>query len=77
MGEGSEALTSATVWGDRSDALTTENAPTLPDTRAEYDYRRVYEHMPKPAFLFDGRMLLNHDALKAIGFQVEVIGKTV
>jgi UDPglucose 6-dehydrogenase len=33
--------------------------------------------MLKPAFIFDGRLILDHARLKAIGFRVEVIGKTV
>jgi len=40
-----------------------------------YDYKRVYESMPKPAFIFDGRRCLDHDALGEIGFKVEAIGK--
>ncbi|KAI9209152.1 UDP-glucose/GDP-mannose dehydrogenase family, NAD binding domain-containing protein [Polychytrium aggregatum] len=41
------------------------------------DYSRVYENMNKPAFIFDGRLILNHKELKAIGFEVEVIGKVI
>ena len=43
----------------------------------EYDYATAYAAMPKPAWIFDGRMVLDHAALKAIGFNVEVIGKLV
>lgn len=39
------------------------------------DYQRIYESMAKPAFIFDGRNLLDHDALHAIGFEVYSIGK--
>eukprot|EP00049_Salpingoeca_infusionum_P023437 m.12116 g.12116 ORF g.12116 m.12116 type:complete len:464 (+) comp5803_c0_seq1:632-2023(+) len=42
-----------------------------------YDYEKVFQSMPKPSFLFDGRMLLDHAKLKEIGFNVEVIGKKV
>jgi len=35
----------------------------------------VYEGMNKPAYLFDGRLIIDEKALKAIGFKVEVIGK--
>ena len=35
----------------------------------------MYENMPKPAFVFDGRKILNHSALAKIGFHVETIGK--
>lgn len=47
------------------------------DEFAEYDYAKVYETLPKPAFIFDGRLILDHAKLKEIGFQVEVIGKSV
>ncbi len=40
-----------------------------------YNWKEVYENMLKPAFLFDGRMLLNHDELVNIGFQTYTIGK--
>jgi hypothetical protein len=31
--------------------------------------------MLKPASIFDGRLILNHEFLKTIGFHVEAIGK--
>jgi UDPglucose 6-dehydrogenase len=40
-----------------------------------YDYKKIYESMMKPAFVFDGRNLLDHDALRAIGFEVHALGK--
>jgi len=40
-----------------------------------YDYEKIYASMAKPAFLFDGRNLVDHDALRAIGFEVYCIGK--
>jgi len=39
------------------------------------DYSRIYSGMTKPAFLFDGRKILDHDAMIKIGFHVETIGK--
>ncbi len=39
------------------------------------DYQKIFEVMQKPAFIFDGRLILNHTKLLEIGFQVEVIGK--
>lgn len=39
------------------------------------DYKRIYDSMLKPAFVFDGRLLLNHEALIQIGFHVDAIGK--
>jgi UDPglucose 6-dehydrogenase len=41
------------------------------------DYKRMYATMQKPAFLFDGRKIVNHEELLQIGFQVETIGKRV
>jgi len=40
-----------------------------------YDYKRLYDSMAKPAFIFDGRNILNHEALHEIGFEVHAIGK--
>lgn len=39
------------------------------------DYNKVYEAMEKPAFVFDGRLILDHKKLTEIGFEVEAIGK--
>lgn len=40
------------------------------------DYERIYASMTHPAFLFDGRIILDHQALYDIGFNVYPIGKT-
>ncbi|DAZ99071.1 TPA: hypothetical protein N0F65_008376 [Lagenidium giganteum] len=40
------------------------------------DYTRIYESMTKPAFVFDGRNILPHDKLRALGARVYVIGKS-
>jgi len=39
-----------------------------------YDYLAIYSKMMKPAFVFDGRKLLDHYKLADIGFRVETIG---
>jgi len=39
------------------------------------DYRRIFESMTKPAFVFDGRNVLDHPTLHEIGFNVYPIGK--
>jgi UDPglucose 6-dehydrogenase len=39
------------------------------------DYKRIYESMRKPAFLFDGRILLDREAMYDIGFNVYQIGR--
>jgi UDPglucose 6-dehydrogenase len=41
----------------------------------ELDYTRVLNSMRKPAFVFDGRNRLDHEALHALGFNVFPIGK--
>lgn len=40
-----------------------------------YDYEFFYESMAKPAFIFDGRNILDNDKLRAIGYEVHSIGK--
>lgn len=39
-----------------------------------YDWKRIYSAMKKPAFIFDGRNLLNQKELKKIGFVYQAIG---
>jgi UDPglucose 6-dehydrogenase len=39
------------------------------------DYERIYNSMVKPAFIFDGRNLLDHKKLYETGFNVYPIGK--
>ena len=41
------------------------------------DYQKIYDGMQKPAFLFDGRNIINHAELKKIGFEVWAVGKSV
>jgi UDPglucose 6-dehydrogenase len=41
----------------------------------EIDWKEVYAHMNKPAFVFDGRLLVDADKLKQIGFKVASIGR--
>jgi len=40
-----------------------------------YDWNSIYVNMYKPAFVFDGRNILDSEKLKAIGFQIKGIGK--
>ena len=39
------------------------------------DYQKIFDSMPQPSFLFDGRNHLDHQALHDIGFNVYSIGK--
>jgi UDPglucose 6-dehydrogenase len=41
----------------------------------ELDYERIYKTMVQPAFIFDGRSILDHQKLYEIGFNVLAIGK--
>jgi len=41
----------------------------------DLDYERIYAGMQKPAFVFDGRNLLDAERLHAIGFNVYSIGR--
>ncbi|KAL4513271.1 hypothetical protein Ndes2526B_g02031 [Nannochloris sp. 'desiccata'] len=45
------------------------------DEFKEYDYQEVYDSMVKPAFIFDGRNILDHQKLRDIGFIVYALGK--
>lgn len=40
------------------------------------DYQAIYDSMVKPAFIFDGRNLVNHTELFNLGFNVYPIGRT-
>jgi UDPglucose 6-dehydrogenase len=42
-----------------------------------YDWQRIYNNMMKPAFIFDGRNILDHKKLMEIGFKVKAIGKSL
>jgi UDPglucose 6-dehydrogenase len=57
--EGAHAIAVLTEW----DAFKT------------YDWQRIYDNMSQPAFVFDGRNVLDKMSLEAIGFQVKSIGK--
>lgn len=57
--EGAHAIAVVTEW----------------DAFKSVDFEQVYASMPKPAFLFDGRNLLDLTALRKIGFTTFSIGK--
>jgi len=57
--DGADALAVMTEW----------------DEFASIDFEAAFAAMRKPAFVFDGRNVLDHAKLRAIGFQVYVIGK--
>lgn len=40
-----------------------------------YDWKKIYEQMKKPAFIFDGRNILNKKEMTEIGFEYSSIGQ--
>ena len=45
------------------------------DEFRKLDFQRIYDQMQKPAFVFDGRNVLDAQQLRGIGFIVYSIGK--
>lgn len=84
-----QALSSAAVaLGAQADGVIFERDPYRATNRAdaivvltewpqfaELNYEQIYASMVKPAFLFDGRNLLDHTRLREIGFRVYAVGK--
>ena len=46
------------------------------DEFKDYDWQKIYDNMKKPAFVFDGRNILDGEKLEKIGFKLYQIGKT-
>lgn len=46
------------------------------DVFKDLDWEKIYGTMAKPAFIFDGRNILDHKKLREIGFEVHGIGKS-
>jgi UDPglucose 6-dehydrogenase len=44
---------------------------------SKLDWQRIYDNMEKPAFIFDGRNILDAGALRQIGFEVISVGKGI
>jgi UDPglucose 6-dehydrogenase len=69
-----------TICGSAYEAAENADAVVLVTEWDEFkadqlDYQRIYDNMHKPAFLFDGRLLLNAPEIRKIGFKVHIIGK--
>lgn len=47
------------------------------DEFKQIDFTKAFEVMKKPAWIFDGRNILDHKELKTIGFEVKAIGKSL
>lgn len=45
------------------------------DEFKDYDWQKIYDNMMKPAFVFDGRNILDRERLEKIGFEFYGIGK--
>ena len=45
------------------------------DEFKDYDWKRIYDNMKKPAFIFDGRNILDAKKIKEIGFYFNAIGR--
>ncbi|KAK9332340.1 UDP-glucose/GDP-mannose dehydrogenase family, NAD binding domain-containing protein [Lipomyces starkeyi] len=60
--EGADAVVICTEWDEFRDT--------------KLDYEKIYATMNKPAFIFDGRLILNQKKLEKIGFKVECIGRS-
>ena len=41
----------------------------------DYDWQKIYENVYQPAFIFDGRNIMNANKMKEIGFELKSIGK--
>ncbi len=46
------------------------------DEFKDLDFEKIYQSMNKPAFIFDGRNILDLEKLRAIGFEAHGIGKS-
>ena len=44
------------------------------DEFKEYDWKKIYQSVTKPAFVFDGRKILDSETMGNIGFQYNAIG---
>jgi UDPglucose 6-dehydrogenase len=66
------------VCSSAAEALAGANALLILTEWDEFkkiDFEAAFATMVKPAWVFDGRNILDHDALREIGFQVKAIGK--
>ena len=73
-----QKLTQVFVHTEAEDALKGSHAIAVLtewDEFKSYDWQTIYENMYKPAFVFDGRNILDANKLSNIGFQFNGIGK--
>ena len=63
------------VFSSALEACRNADAVVIATEWAEFetiDWKAVYAGMNKPAFIFDGRLLVDAEELRAIGFQVGI-----
>jgi len=73
-----EDATAVTICDDAYEATKDAHAVLILTEWDEFkalDFKNIYDQMNLPAFLFDGRNLLDLDALRAIGFEATGIGR--
>ena len=73
-----QKLAQVFVQTDAKDALKDSHALAVLtewDEFKSYDWESIYQKMCKPAFVFDGRNILDANSLNKIGFKFEGIGK--
>jgi UDPglucose 6-dehydrogenase len=78
LGKGAPANSRLTVAATALEACAGAHAIAIVTEWDEFktlDYAAIYEGMPKPAFIFDGRNITNLAKLRAIGFRASGIGK--
>ena len=71
-------LTQINVYDEHFEAVKNSHAIAILtewDEFKNYDWISIYKKMYKPAFLFDGRGILNIDKFKEIGFDLYSLGK--
>ncbi|MBN1131329.1 MAG: hypothetical protein JXA71_20250, partial [Chitinispirillaceae bacterium] len=73
-----EALSGVELTGDPYAAAQGAHAIAVCtewDRYRKLDYKKIFDSMEKPAFIFDGRNILDHGSLYDIGFNVFPVGK--
>ena len=73
-----QKLTQVTVYTDPMKGVYNAHAVAVLtewDEFTTYDWKTIYENMYKPAFVFDGRNILDAAMMKKIGFHFKGIGK--
>ena len=66
------------VFNDPYDCIFDSHAVAIITEWDEFkliDWEKIYDIMKKPAFVFDGRNILNKNSIKSIGFNFKGVGK--